>query len=55
MKLLDSAKVSFVCPRCQRIYYQSAMDDYNSNPGKVVKEARVYKRHYHSCHIKRRS
>jgi len=42
-------KVNFVCPWCQKIYYQADHEDFNQDPHKVTTEARMYKKHYHSC------
>lgn len=48
-KNIDPTKVNFVCPRCQRIYYQADIEDFNENSRKVTADAKRYKSHYHSC------
>jgi len=48
-KNIREDKVNFVCPRCQKIYYQADHDDFNKDQRGVTKDARRYKSHYHSC------
>lgn len=46
---LVSGEVNFVCPRCQRVYYRADMDQFNDDRQTCVRDAKVYKKHYHSC------
>jgi hypothetical protein len=52
-KTIDPTKVNFVCPRCQRIYYQTSFEAFNKSPKAVTADARRYKAHYHSCNRKK--
>lgn len=47
-KIKDN-KVNFVCHRCQRVYYQAEVDDFNESPKRTERQAYEYKKHYHSC------
>jgi hypothetical protein len=49
MVKIDDSKANFVCPRCQRIYYQIDKATFDANPAKGTREAYEYKKYYHNC------
>ncbi len=46
--LLDGY-VNFVCHKCQQVYYQIPLEEYEMNAGKTTRDARKYKQYYHKC------
>ena len=46
---IKNEKVNFVCHRCQRIYYQADVADFNEDTKRTERQAYEYKKHYHSC------
>lgn len=46
--------VNCVCPRCQKVYFQGSLADYEENPSKVLRLANDAKRS-HQCPRRRAS
>jgi len=54
MRTIKEDSANFICPRCQGIYYQMPMEDFNDSPAKAEKTAREFKKYYHKCGKKRK-
>ena len=47
--VINMKKVNFVCPRCQKVYYQADHDDFDEDRKGSVRAANAYRKYYHSC------
>lgn len=49
----DSTKITFICPSCDRPYYQEDKGIWEQKSELIEKQAKAYYSYYHKCHWKK--